>query len=109
MFKKRYFSAHSDFKTGFFCKFFFIIGGALLIIYLILKIIAFIAGQGSSGIVQQINDFSQTTAPDSILAFAIIFLAVGFILFFFHYQFGKLAKIADEIEKGEDIKNQPDK
>ncbi len=109
MFKKRYFSAYSDFKTGFFCKFFIFLGVVLLIIYLFFKIISIIAGEGSSGIVQQINDYSRTTYPDSILAFAIILFAVGFILYFFHYQFGKLAKIADEIEKGEDFEDLPEK
>ena len=100
MFKKRFFSAHSDFKTGFFCKFFYYLGLILLIIGLFFKITSFIAGNDKSGIMQDISNFSNTTYPDSLIAFSIIFFAVGFILFFFHYQFGKLSKIADEIENG---------
>jgi hypothetical protein len=33
-----------------------------------------------------------------------VFLGVGFILYFFHLQFVKLSKIADEIENEEEIK-----
>jgi uncharacterized membrane protein len=103
MFKKRYFSAHDDFKTGFLCKFTLFLGIFLLIIFIFLKISSFIIGKGSSGLVGQIYDFSQTTYPSSILAFSIIFLFVGVVLYFFSCQFAKLAKIADEIEKGEDL------
>ena len=103
MFKKRYFSAHSDFKTGKFCKLFFFFGLLFLFIFLFFKVSSFIIGEGSSDILQQIYDLAQTTIPDSILALSIIFFAVGFILYFFHCQFAKLAKIADEIEKEGDI------
>ena len=108
MFKKRYFSAHSDFKTGIFCKLAFFLGILLLIISVFFIINSFLIGEESSGVLQQIYDFSQTTYPNSILAFSIIFLAAGFILYFFHYQFAKLAKIADEIEKGEDFEDLPE-
>ena len=40
---------------------------------------------------------------DSMIAFSIIFLGVGVILYFFQCQFAKLAKIADEIECDEDL------
>jgi hypothetical protein len=69
----------------------------------------YITGKGSSGIPLQIYEFSQTTIPVSLLAFSFIFLAVGIILYFFHCQFAKLAKIADEIEKGEDIEEKAEK
>ena len=101
MIKKRYFSAQDDFKTGFFCKFTLFLGFFLLIIFLFSKISAFIIGENSSGIARQIYDFSLTSYPNSILAFSIILLAVGAIFYFFHCQFTKLAKIADEIEKSE--------
>jgi len=109
MLKRRYFSVHSDFKTGFFYKLSLFLGVFLLIVFIFLKASSFLIGGGSSGIPQQIYDFSQTTYPESILAFSIILIAVGFILYFFHYQFGKLAKIADEIEKGEDFEEQSEK
>ena len=70
---------------------------------------SFLIGEGSSGILQQIYDLAQTTLPNSILAFSMIFLAVGIILYFFHCQFAKLAKIADEIEKGEDLEELTEK
>ena len=109
MLKRRYFSVHSDFKTGMFYKLFFILGIVLIIIYIFLAVSSFFIGEESSGIFQQIYDFSQTTYPNSILAFSIIFLAIGFILYFFHCQFAKLAKIADEIEKGEDFEEPTEK
>lgn len=105
MFKKRYFSAHSDFKTGIFCKLAFFLGILLLVISMFFIVGSFLIDEASSGILQQIYSFSQTTYPNSILAFSIIFLAVGFILYFFHCQFAKLAKIADEVENEEDSKD----
>ena len=101
MLKKRYFSAHNDFKTGFLCKFTLFFGIFLLIIYLFLKASSFIINSGTSGFVGQIYDFSQTTYPNSILAISMILIFVGIVLYFFNCQFAKLAKIADEIENEE--------
>ena len=103
MFKKRYFSAHDDFKTGFFCKLTLFFGLVLLLIFIFFIISALIIGENSSGYAKQIYDFSQTNYPNSILAFSIILFAIGVILYFFHCQFSKLAQIADEIEKAEDL------
>jgi hypothetical protein len=64
---------------------------------------ALIIGDNSSGFTKQLYDFSQTNYPNSLLAFSIILFAIGVILYFFHCQFSKLAKIADEIEKAEDL------
>ena len=105
MFKKRYFSARSDFKTGFFFKLFFFLGILLLIFFIFLKISSNIIEQNSSGFLLQLYDFTQTSYPDSILALSIIFFAIGFILYFFHCQFAKLSEIADEIENKEDIED----
>ncbi len=105
MFKKRYFSAQDDFKTGFFCKLTLFLGLVLLLIFIFSIISALIIGENSSGFAKQIYDFSQTYYPNSILAFSIILFGVGTILYFFHCQFSKLAKIADEIEKAEDSEN----
>ena len=85
MFKKRNISVYSDFKTGFFCKFFVIIGAILLIFYILQKAISLL-------------DISENTLG-IILAFAILSLGLGFILYFLSCQFAKLAKIAEEIEK----------
>lgn len=101
MAKKRYFSVYSDFKTGFLFKLLLIFGVFLLLVYIFFKISSFVIGSGGSSIVGQIYDFSQTTYPNTILAFSIILLGVSAIFYFFHYQFAKLAKIADEIENEE--------
>jgi amino acid permease len=105
MFKKRYFSVKSDFKTGLLCKIAFFLGLIFLIVSIFFIISSFIIDSESSGFLQDIYAFSQTTYPQSLLAFSIIFFAFGFILYFFHCQFAKLAKIADEIEKGEDFED----
>ena len=101
MFKKRYFSAQDDFKTGFFCKFTLFFGIVLFLIFIFSKISGLIIREDSIGLGKQIYDFSQTSYPNSILAFSILLLGTGVILYFFHCQFAKLAKIADEIEKSE--------
>jgi hypothetical protein len=105
MFKKRYFSTKDDFKTGFLCKFTLFVGILLLIIFIFFKVSSFIIGEESSGFVRQIYDFSQTIYPNSILAFSMIFLFVGIVLYFFSCQFAKLAKIAEEIEKGDEFED----
>lgn len=85
MFKKRNISVYSDLKTGFFCKFFLILGVILLVFYILQRAISFVdIGKGILG---------------TILAFAILSLGLGFISYFLSRQFAKLAKIAEEIEK----------
>jgi len=104
MFKERRFSAHEDFRTGIFCKLSLFLGFFLLLFYVFLKIISLFIGQNNTGFIQTIYDLSQSSVADSIIAFSIVFLGVGFILYFFHLQFVKLSKIADEIENEEEIK-----
>jgi len=102
MTKERHFSADNDFRTGFFYKLSISVGIVLIIIYASLKIIStFIKGE-STGWMKVLSDFSQSSKSEAIIAFAIILLALGVILYFFHYQFGKLAKIAEEIENSEE-------
>jgi hypothetical protein len=104
MFKKRYFSAHHDFKTGFLCKLTLFLGFFFLFVFIFLKITSIVISKESTGLIRQLYDLSQSGVPDSIIAISIIFLAVGFILYYFHCQFAKLSKIADEIEKSEEFK-----
>ena len=85
MFKKRNISVYNDLKTNFFCKFFIIIGAILLIFYILQKTIPVV-------------DISDNTLG-IILAFSILSLGIGFLLYFLSCQFAKLAKIAEEIEK----------
>ena len=88
MLKKRNISVYSDFKTGFFCKFFLLLGVILLIFYVIQWIIPLIT----------INE----NVLGIILAFSILLLGIGIIAFFFNRQFAKLAEIADEVEHGDE-------
>ena len=88
MIKKRKISVYSDFKTGFFCKFFLLFGLVLIIFYIAQWIIPIITiDENVAGIV---------------LAFSILFLGVGIIAYFFNCQFAKLAEIADEVEHGDE-------
>ena len=78
-------------KTGFLYKLFLLIGLILLIFYVVQHIISLIeVSEHILGIV---------------LAFSILFLGGGFLIYFLSCQFAKLAKIVDEIENEEDIEN----
>ncbi|PNX49100.1 MAG: hypothetical protein BV459_00815 [Thermoplasmata archaeon M11B2D] len=87
--KKHFFSAHTDFKSGFFCKFFLIIGCVFFILYTLEAVVHLL----------QLND----DVVGIILAFAILFLGLGLISYFFSCQFAKLSRIADEVENDESL------
>jgi membrane-anchored glycerophosphoryl diester phosphodiesterase (GDPDase) len=89
MVKKHLFSAHNDLKTGFFCKFFLILGCILFIMYLVETLLHPVGL--SEGVI------------GAILAFAILSLGLGLILYFFSCQFAKLSKIAEEVENDESL------
>jgi hypothetical protein len=89
MVKKHIFSAHNDLKTGFFCKFFLILGCILIILYVV-EIVA-----------HPLNLSDDTTG--TILAFSILFVGLGLISYFFSCQFAKLSKIAEEVENDESL------
>ncbi|HWR63622.1 MAG TPA: hypothetical protein VN365_04380 [Candidatus Thermoplasmatota archaeon] len=91
MVKKHIFSAHNDLKTGFFCKFFLILGCILIILYVV-EIVA-----------HPLNLSDDTTG--TILAFSILFVGLGLISYFFSCQFAKLSKIAEEVENDESLMN----
>jgi len=88
MIKQRNLSVYKDHKTGLFFKISIIFGILLLFIGLVFRV-------SSTTFLSQAN-------IDAILAFSIIFIFVGLILYFFHYQFLKLSEIAEEIEKEHD-------
>lgn len=89
MVKKHIFSAHNDMKTGFFCKFFLILGFIFLSLYII-EVMAhpFNLSDDSTG---------------TIIAFTILFIGLGLIAYFFSCQFSKLSKIAEEVENDESL------
>lgn len=89
MVKKHFFSAHNDLKTGFFCKFFLILGCPLLIIYVVEILVHPL----------KLND----DVTGTILAFAILFFGLGLISYFFACQFAKLSNIAKEVENDESL------
>jgi len=104
MFKKKYFDTGYDFKTGFLSKIFFSLAVILLIIFLILSFFS-LSFNHSTGIAKNLYEISISTIPETILSFSLIFFAAGFISYFFYRQFVKLAEIAEEIEKSDNIKD----
>ena len=98
MIKKKYFSVYNDFKTGILSKILIFIGLILLIIFIFLKIISTLNIK-NSGLIKYFYNLSLTDFPGLIISFSILSISFGLILYFFNYQFSKLAKIADEIEK----------
>jgi hypothetical protein len=98
MLKKRNISVYSDFKTGFFCKILLFLGFILIFFYVI---------QWATNLISIDENVSGI-----ILAFSILFLGIGIILYFFNCQFAKLSEIADEVEnenKSEDLGKSGDK
>ena len=98
MFKKRVFSVYGNFKTCILNKLLLTIGIALVAIFTFIKIAGFFGEGTNDGFLFQMNELSNSTISESIIAFSVIFIGVGLILFFFNCQLAKLAKIADEIE-----------
>jgi len=105
MFKKKHYSVYDDLKTGFFYKLSLYLGMILLIIYILLNLGFLISNENDDGLLGFLYNLSQSGVADSIIAFSIVFLGLGIILYFFHCQFAKLAKISDELEKEENEKN----
>ena len=96
--KEKHHSAYDDFRTGFFCKLSLFLGLFLLIVYVFLKVSSLLINQNDTSFLRLIYDASKSGYANSLIAFSILLIGVGFILYFLHYQFAKLAKIADEIE-----------
>ena len=101
MFKKRHYSVYDDLKTGFFYKLSLCLGIILLIVYIFFKLGSLFSNESDAGLLGFLYDLSQSGIADSIIAFSIVFIGLGVILYFFYCQFAKLAKIADELEKEE--------
>jgi hypothetical protein len=88
--KKHVFSAHSNMKTWLLCKIFLVIGAVQLIIYILQIAFHFLP----------IDD---SNTEGALLGFAILFLGLGLISYFFSCQFAKLSNIAEEIENDETL------
>jgi len=89
MVRQRIISAHSDLQTGFFGKFFIVLGILLLLLYLV-ETLLHPLGLGDA-------------VTGALLAFTILCIGLGVILYFFACQFAKLSEIAEEIESDESL------
>jgi len=90
MIKKRTISLYGKSKITVFCKCCLALGVVFLVTFIILSILSAFAAQANV-----------------LLAFSILLLGIGAILYFFHYQFAKLAKIANEIENETESTDSP--
>jgi len=93
MIKQRIISIYGKSKTNFYSKFFLTFGMILLILFIILHF---------TSLSKTLEIRSQT---ETILAFSIILIGIGAILYFFYYQFAKLTRIAEEIENKDELDN----
>lgn len=104
MSKQRVFSVYNDFRTGLFCKISFFLAVILLALYIFLKTSVFFIAEKSTGLAKDVRVFSQSSQVEAFAAFSLLLFASAIIFLFFSYQFAKLAKIAEEIENGEECK-----
>ena len=89
MAKKHIYSAHNDFKTGFFYKLTLVIACIFFIIYFVEMLLHPLG--------------LSPDAMGTLLAFGILGLGLAVILYFFYRQFAKLSEIADDIEHDESL------
>jgi hypothetical protein len=80
MVKIKKFSVYNNFKTGILYKMFLLFGFILIILYLLDVFIL------------------ETKFSEILLSLSILVISFGVIIYFFNYQFNKLATIAEEIE-----------
>ena len=105
MMELKYFSVYSDFKSSFLSKLFFFLSGFFLAIVLFVKLLNFLFHSVTEGIIGFFVSLADSSFLDISLAMIILFSGLGVIALFFHHQFKKLACIADEIEKIDQIED----
>ena len=89
---------YNDFSTGLASKWLIFFGVVLFIVYGICTAIHFFIADQSEGFFALCSGFVNAGYNDIILAFAILSVGIGLLLWFFHRQFSKLAEIAEDIE-----------
>ena len=94
MTKKHIFSAHTDFKTGILYKVFLLITCVLFVMYFLEMLLH------PLGITPE--------ALGTLLAFSILTLGFGVMLYFFSRQFAKLSEIANDVEQDESLDESED-
>ncbi|MFH1013130.1 MAG: hypothetical protein V1769_01300 [Thermoplasmatota archaeon] len=102
MFRERHFSVQNDFHTGFFSRLFFIFAFILVVLILFIAIIGMSFAIETNGIIGVIVGLYHSSIIDVLLAFLIITVGLGGILYFFNRQFAKLNEIAKELDDEEE-------
>lgn len=95
MVKIRRKSVYNDLKTGLISKICLGLGIILLGAYVFLKSISLVVQSGNTGL-EMLSTLGNSSLNGMILAFSILFIGAGLLFYFLHYQFQKLAEIADE-------------
>jgi len=103
MFRERHFSVQNDFRTGFFSRLFFIFAFILFVLIIFITIIGISFSNETNGIIGVIVGLYHSSIIDVLLAFLIIAVGLGGILYFFNRQFAKLNEIAKELDDEESI------
>ena len=98
MIRERHFSVKNDFRTGLFSRLFFIFSIFLIILLVFILSIGFVFSSETSGFFGFVAGLYHSSLVDILVAFLIISLGLGAILFFFKKQFAKLDEIAKEFE-----------
>ncbi|MEF8879157.1 MAG: hypothetical protein V5A64_02040 [Candidatus Thermoplasmatota archaeon] len=101
---KKFYSTHNDFTTGLLSKITITLGVILLILFIFLKTIAFFFAASNNIFFSFVYGVAYSDISGSMIAFSVLLIGVGVILCFIHTQFAKLAEIASEVEKNEDLK-----
>ncbi len=106
MIRKKHVPMPNDFRTGFFSRLFFVVAFILLLLVLCIASIGIFFSSVTIGIIGFIVGLYHSSILDTLLAFLIITIGIGGILYFFNRQFAKLDEIAKELNEETDTQNE---
>jgi len=96
--RENHFSTQNDFRTGIFSKLFFVFSIVLVIFLIFIAGIGTLFSNETNGVIGFIVGLYHSPVMDILLAFLIITVGLGGILYFFKKQFAKLDEISKEVE-----------
>ena len=105
MIRKKFFSVKNDFRTGILSRVFLALAFILFFCIMIILTIGILFSNETNGIIGIVVGFYHSSVIDILLAFLIITVGLGGILWFFNRQFVKLDIIANEFDEDTDDQN----
>jgi len=97
--KERIWSYKSGLKTFFLSKILLIIGVVLAFLYIFIYILDVLNLENANSVFYYLTS---SKISEIILAFSILSIGLGIIVYFFYTQFKKLSDIAEDIESGKE-------